>query len=90
MPPNTEPANEPARKLLEAIQSGGSKWQTRREIAQRLGKRWLNPVDVFILDILVEQGLIAKITRPRAGIVAYTVSYRATSVSGFTVDLGRN
>ncbi len=76
MPSTNEPTSQRARKLLEAVQTGGSQWQTRREIAQRLGKRWLNPVDVFMLDMLAEQGLIEQVKQPRAGIVAYTLRYR--------------
>jgi hypothetical protein len=64
-------------KLLKALQSLGSSWYTRAEIAKALSKNRLNPVDITVLDFLVDHGYAEKqmqvASRPQINAWTYRV-----------------
>jgi hypothetical protein len=47
-------------KLYAIMQTLGPGWHDRPEIAAKLGKKVLNPVDVAALDLLASEGKIQK------------------------------
>ncbi len=55
---------EVKRKLVEAIRACGTGWHERSAIADKLGKRTLNPAEVLMLDVMAEAGEIEKAYQP--------------------------
>jgi hypothetical protein len=74
--PHEASLSEQAKKLLTAIESSESEWLTRNKIAQRLGKRRLNPYEVALLGVLKEQGLIEVEKRDDPTPIGYRYEYR--------------
>ncbi len=52
------------RKILKAIQSLGAGWHDRASIAKQLGKNFLNPAEVVMLEMLVETGKLERAMQP--------------------------
>lgn len=52
------------RTLLEALKACGAGWHDRAAIAQKLGKKLLNPAEVVAMDLLAESGEIEKQFQP--------------------------
>lgn len=52
-----------AQDLLNALTSLGDGWHTRAQLAAKLGKNQLNPGDITLLDLLVNQGKLDREAR---------------------------
>jgi len=78
---DSETLSQKAHSLLQVIKASGSNWLSRRAIAERMGKRYLNPVDILVLNVLAEHQEIEIQKRQRrgGGPVRYSVWYRAKS-----------
>ncbi len=55
---------EVKRSLLDAIRSSGAGWHDRTTIAKKLGKKYLNPAEVLLLDLMAQAGEIEKAMQP--------------------------
>lgn len=50
-------------QLYEVLKSLGPGYHDRAEIAARIGKKMLNPLDIGALDLLVSDGRIEKVSQ---------------------------
>lgn len=70
------PLSSEAEKLLEAIRGSKAEWLTRAMIAQHLGKRRLNPMEIALLEMLNGLGMIEIAIRDDPRPVGYRYEYR--------------
>jgi predicted transcriptional regulator len=65
-----------AETILQKLRMNGG-WMTRSEIAAALGRKRINVWTVAVLDMLVEQGLVAVEKRDAHGGIGFAWSYKA-------------
>jgi hypothetical protein len=51
-------------QLYTLLQALGSGWHTRADLAKKLYKNHLNPVEIAALEMLVAEGRVERLTQP--------------------------
>lgn len=76
MQPHGAELDAQSQKILDILKESGE-WLNRRDVAQAMGKKQLNPYDIAILQVLAAQGLIETDRKDNNSPVGWEWVYRA-------------